>query len=152
MPSSVNCHLPTVLFQRIVLEVWTFPDPSVVRITRIPPSPAVILLPVLKSISLSATESVVVLTVVWVPLTVRLPAIVRVPSVGLILLTVSTYVLTAAWVGHLLSLFCDNVPSVENSLIEAPIRPPIEPNCNDSRPFRSKADESRVTFPVAWST
>ena len=101
------------------------------------------------------------LTVVVVPLTVRFPVTVKlvetvrapvtlsVEPVGVIADIVSTYDLTAACVGHLLSLFCDNVPSVENSLMEAPISPPIEPNCNDSRPFRSKADESRVTLPVA---
>ena len=78
-PSSVNSHLPDVLFQRISLEVCTTPEPLVVRTTRTPPSPAVTLLPVLKSIWLSATESVAVLTVVWVPLTVRSPPIIVLP-------------------------------------------------------------------------
>ena len=64
----------------------------------------------------------------------------------------STYVLTAFCVGTFVLLFCPNVPSVENSFTEAPIKPPTDPNLNDSRPDKLNADASNVTFPVAWST
>ena len=60
--------------------------------------------------------------------------------------------MTACWVGTFVSLFCDIVPSVENSLTAAPIKPPTEPSLNDSRPDKLNADASNVTLPVAWST
>ena len=87
-----------------------------------------------------------------VPVTVDIPANVNVPPSGVIPSNVSTYVLTAFCVETLLSLFCDKVISVENSLIEAPIKPPTEPSLKDSRPDKLNADASNVTLPVAWST
>ena len=41
------------------------------------------------------------------------------------------------------------MPSVENSFTEAPIKPPTDPNLNDSRPDKLNADASKVTLPVA---
>ena len=82
-------------------------------------------------------------------MTVDIPANVNVPVLGVIVLRVSTYVLTAFCVETFESLFCDIVPSVENSLIEAPIKPPTEPSLNDSRPDKLNADASNVTLPVA---
>ena len=80
-----------------------------------------------------------------VPVTVDIPATLNVPPTGVTPSKVSTYVLTAFCVETLVSLFCDIVPSVENSLIEAPIKPPTEPSLNDSRPDRLNADASSVT-------